>query len=392
MRILFLIDSRIDSPGVGGAETSLRQMIPYFRGAGIEPVVVCFRTRGAEVDGEKDNGYVSYFLDGLSRVQQMREIRRILHDERIDLMHTTLFQADVFGRTAAAGTGVPVVTSLVTIPYDGARIEHDKPATRTKLAVARFVEAMTGVLFADHFHAITQAVKDASVSALRVPENRTTVVYRGRDAQRLGRRSPERRRRVRERLGVSDETFLVLNAGRQDYPKGQTVLLEAMEPLLAREPNALLVIAGRDGAATPELQELMKRKRLNGSVRFLGHRSDVPDLMAAADTFALSSLWEGLACVNIEALALEAPIVASDLPAVREVLDGGVAGILVPPRDPQALAQGLVRIRREAGLGEELARRGRRRFEELFTLERSAQGMIDIYERVARRRPVSPAS
>lgn len=379
MRILFIIDCRIDSPGVGGAETSLREMIPYFRSAGIEPVVAAFLRRGTEVDGERDDSYPVYFLDGLSRLDQVKELRRLMHAERIDLVHTSLFQADVFGRVATAGTGIPVVTSLVTIPYAQARYRHDKYARRGKLAAARLLETATGSFFANRFHAITQAVKDACVDILRVPADRTTVVYRGRDERRLGRRSPERRRRVRQELGIGEDTFLVLNVGRQDYPKGQFVLLEAMEPLLAQEPNARLFIAGRPGAATPELERLLATKRLNDRVRFLGHRKDVPDLMAAADAFALSSLWEGLACVNIEALAMEVPIVASDLPAVREVLDGGNAGLLFALGDAGALARALIRIRRDEGLARTLTEHGRRRFEQHFTLESSAEGMIRIF-------------
>lgn len=389
MRILFIVDCRIDSPGVGGAERSLREMIPYFRRGGIEPVVACFHRRGSDIDGQADDPYPVHVLDGLGRLEQVRELRRILGEERIDLVHTTLFQADVFGRTATAGTKLPVVTSLVNMPYEPARIEHDRNANRPKLAAVRFLETTTGWLFANHFHAITEAVKEAAARSWRVPEHRITVVYRGRDEKRLGRRSPERRHRVRAALGIPDDTFLVLNAGRQEYQKGQFVLLEAMEPLLAEEPNTILVVAGRDGGATPELRKILQQKALGDRVRFLGHRSDLPDLMAAADAFALSSLWEGLGCVNIEALALEVPIVASDLPPVREVVDGGAAGLLFAPGDARALARELVRIRREPGLAVRLAERGRRRFEDLFTLERSAEGMMRIFHQFAQREAAS---
>lgn len=383
MRILFIVDCRIDSPGVGGAERSLREMLPYFRKAGIEPVVACFLRRGDEVDGEKDPEYPVYFLDGLSRVEQVRELRRVMRTERVDLVHTTLFQADIFGRVATAGTGIPVVTSLVNMPYEAARLEHDKNSNRRKLAAVRLLETATGLMFADHFHAITQAVKDAAVTNWRVPPDRTTVVYRGRDEERLGRRSEQRRRRVRESLGVPEDTFLILNAGRQEYQKGQFVLLEAMEPLLEREPDALLLIAGRSGNATARLEEALQRKRVRDRVRFLGHRSDLPDLMVAADVFALSSFWEGLGCVNIEALALEVPIVASDIAPVREVVDDGAAGLLFPPGSAPELARQLMRIRREPGLADAIRARGRSRFEDVFTLERSARGMVDIFERAA---------
>ena len=123
--------------------------------------------------------------------------------------------------------------------------------------------------------------------------------------------------------------------------------------------------AGRAGGATPQLEELLRRKRLDDKVQFLGHRSDLPDLMAAADAFALSSLWEGLGCVNIEALALEVPIVASDLPPVREVVDGGSAGILFPPGGATDLARSLVRLRREPTLADSIRARGRQRFDQV---------------------------
>jgi glycosyltransferase involved in cell wall biosynthesis len=384
MRILFIVDCRIDSPGVGGAERSLREMLPYFRSAGVEPVVACFHRRGDEIDGEKDPEFPVYMLDGMSRLGQVRELRRVMNAERIDLVHTTLFQADIFGRAATAGTGLPVVTSLVNMPYESARLEHDHNASRGKLAAVRLLETTTGRLFANYFHAITRAVKDAAVSNWRIPPERTTVVYRGRDERRLGRRTAERRRRVRESLGVTDDTFLILNAGRQEFQKGQFVLLDAMQPLLEREPKAQLLIAGRPGNATPRLERLLEGKPWRERVRFLGHRSDLPDLMAGADVFALSSLWEGLGCVNIEALALEAPIVASDLPPVREVVDDGSAGLLFEPGNAAELARQLLRIRNEPGLSAAIATRGRRRFEECFTLERSARGMLEIFEIAAR--------
>jgi len=389
MRILFIVDCRIDSPGVGGAERSLREMLPYFRKVAIEPVVAYFHRRGDEIDGEEDPHFPVYTLDGLSRFEQVRELRRVMTAEKVDLVHTTLFQADVFGRIATAGTGLPVVTSLVNMPYEAARLEYDRNVNRWKLAAVQLLETATGLLFVDHFHAITQAVKDGAVRTWRVPPERTTVVYRGRDERRLGRRTPERTRRVRESLGVRESTFLVLNAGRQEYQKGQFVLLEAMVPLLEHEPDTLLLIAGRAGNATAELEALLGRKRLHDRVRFLGHRTDLPDLMAAADAFALTSLWEGLGCVNIEALALEVPIVASDLPPVREVVADGDSGVLFPPGDAQALARELIRLRREPGVSERFARRGRKRFEDLFTLEKSAEGMVRIFRRLANGRAVA---
>ncbi len=390
MRILFIVDCRIDSPGVGGAERSLREMLPYFRDAGIEPVVACFHRRGSEVDRDFDGSegvdYPVYFLEGKSRLEQVRSLRQIMTSERVELVHTTLFQADVFGRTATLGTRLPVVTSLVNMPYESARLEHDKNASPSKIAAVRLLETLTGWFLADHFHAITQAVEVAAVERRLVPPKRTTVVYRGRDERRLGRRTPERRRRVRAELGIADSAFVVLNVARQEYQKGQRVLLEAARTVLARDPTALFVIAGRAGSASAELDRIASLNPHRDRIRFLGHRDDAPDLMAASDVFALSSLWEGLGCVVLEALALELPIVASDLPPVSEVLEAGRAGVLVPKNDAPALAQALVSLRDDPDRAFRIAAEGRRLFEERFTLARSAEGMIKIFESVGASR------
>jgi glycosyltransferase involved in cell wall biosynthesis len=393
MRVLFIVDRRIDAAGVGGAERSLREMLPYFLSEGVEPVVACFHEHGAEVDQTDVPEFPMYDLEGLGRPEQLRKLRRIMLDEHVDLVHTTLFEADVFGRTATLGTRLPVVTSLVNMPYEPARLRHDKNVTPIKLAAVRFLEAATGRLFANHFHAITQAVKDAAVKNWFIPSERVTVVYRGRDERRLGRRTDERRNRVRGALGIPNDSFVILNAARQEYQKGQIVLLDAMERMSSGDDKSLLLIAGRPGNASRELQDFASRSRAKDRIRLLGYRPDVPDLMAASDAFALSSFWEGLGCVLLEALALELPIVASDLPPVREVLDDGKAAVLVPANDASALAQALARVRDDRAYAVSLADRGRRLFESSFTLQHSAEGMMRIFRKTLEsgnhRRPVS---
>ncbi len=379
MKVLFVMDTL----GAGGAERSLQEMLPLFERSGIDVHVACFHRRSVGVEHLVFGRHPVHMLEGGGRASQVRRLRTLLRDESFDLVHTTLFEADVFGRTATAGTGVPVVTSLVNMPYEPARLRNDVHVNRLKLMAARGLEALTGHLFADHFHAITHAVKDAAATTFLIPPRRITVVYRGRDRARLGSRSQERRRRAREALGVSEGRFVVLTVGREEFQKGQTNLVEAF----ARADNrdAELWIAGREGNASPTLAEAIARSGVARQIRRLGHREDVPDLMCAADLFVLPSLWEGLGGVLIEAMALEVPIVASDLPPVREVCEDGASGRLVPAEDPVALAAAVNELRGCPEARTALAKAGRRRFESSFTLERSAAGMIRIFERARAR-------
>jgi len=108
--------------------------------------------------------------------------------------------------------------------------------------------------------------------------------------------------------------------------------------------------------------------------------------MAAADAFALPSLWEGLGCVLIEALALELPIVASDLEPVREVVTRDVTALLAAPGSSEALASALLDLAKEPARRERLARAGRLAFEHSFTLQQSARGMLGIFQQALAHR------
>ena len=377
MNALFLLDNL----GTGGAQRSLQEMLPYFEAGGVNVHVACFQHRDVGIEHLVTARDRLHHLEGESRLAQMRALRKLLGEESIDLLHTSLFVADVFGRAATVGTGIPVVTSLVNMAYEPARHRHDRHVNRLKLGVARGLEAATGHLFCDQFHAITEAVKEAAVRTYRLPRSRITVVHRGRDPERLGRRTLERRVRAREGLGLDDDAFVVLNAARQEFQKGQHHLVEAFAELARERPEAHLLIAGREGNASSVLRDAIAVSGVADRIHLLGHREDLPELLCAADVFAFPSLWEGFGSVLVEVLALELPIVASDLAPIREVCDGGSCGLLVPPEDPRALASALERIADDDGFARSLASAGRKRFESAFTIERSAAGMMEIFER-----------
>lgn len=180
-------------------------------------------------------------------------------------------------------------------------------------------------------------------------------------------------------LGLDDGDKLVLTAARQEYQKGLDVLLDAWPEIGSRLPSARLLMCGREGGQSPTLKR--KAAALGPRVNVVGARSDVADLMCAADVFVLPSRWEGLGGVLIEAMALGAPIVASDLPSVREALDDGRCGRLVPPRQAGDLAEAVLASVHQQKETQRMAERGRERFLTHYTAERVAMEMLGFYER-----------
>lgn len=379
MKLLIVINGL----GTGGAQRSQAEMLPYLAAAGVEPILAVFYRQREGVEASiVSEGYDVRHVAARTPWGRVRGLRRILRDERPDLVHTTILEASLAGRAAAAGTRVPVLTSLVNESYAPVRLS-DPHLNRVKLELVRRVDGWTARHWTDHFHAISETVRRSAIESLAIDPDRITVVERGRDPERLGARTPERRAAVRRAMGLDDAAEVVLQVGRQEYQKGQGDLIDAFDRLAAGRPGLHLWIAGRKGAASEALDAARGRSRFADRIHFLGHREDVPDLMAAADVFAFPSLFEGQGCALIEAMGLGMPIVASDIPVFREALDHEQSGLLVPVGSPAGLAEAIARLLDDRELGGRLGRRSHALFQERYSVERSAQGMIDLYRRVA---------
>jgi glycosyltransferase involved in cell wall biosynthesis len=374
----------INSLGAGGSERSLAEMLPGLVGLGVRPIVTCLRQRNTGVQDEvRANGIEVRVLRGGAFVEHVRELRDIVRSKHIDLVHTSIFESDLAGRLAAAGTGVPVLTTLVNTTYEPVR-RADPRIVPWKLEGIRVIDGWTARHLTSHFHAVGRAVKVSASKALRIPLDQITVIERGRDPIRLGTPSPMRRSVARKRLGIQNEHVLV-NLGRHEFQKGQEHLLEAIRLLRSDGRGTLLLIAGRSGASTRDLLRLQAQRGLQGTVRFLGHRDDVPELLASADVFVLPSLYEGMSGALIEAMALGLPIVASDIDAVREEVEEGGNALLVPPASPHELAKAIGALLHDRKRARSFGLRSREIFEERFTLDRSIGRMRRLYKDIVER-------
>lgn len=374
IRVVYIIDSL--EPG--GAERSLTEMAPELSRLGVEVTVATLRRSNTPLEASLRAAGVPLLAgDNLTAFRAVRRLRRLLRDLKPHIVHTTLFASDLWGRLASVRLPVVRVSSLVNTPGDP-RAQQLLPGARWKRAVLGWVDRTLARHLTDAFHAITVAAKEDAVRRLGVAEHRIRVVYRGRSRHRLGYPSPQRRQQVRQGLGLSGEEPLVLTCARHDRQKGLPVLLRAASVLQQRGLRPRTWIAGKEGGDTEELRRLHQKLGLEDTVRFLGHREDVGDLLAAADLFVFPSLWEGLGCAVLEAMAMGLPVVASDLPAVREALPPG-GGILVPPGDARALAEGIAALLTDRDRAAQMGRLNLQRFEETFTLERAVAGMAEFY-------------
>ncbi len=206
------------------------------------------------------------------------------------------------------------------------------------------------------------------------------------DAPDLSRFQPPARRETRERLrrelGEPEKAPVVLCCGRLRPEKGQDVLLRAAAELRRRVENARIWLAG-DGSHRARWERLAARLGVEDCVRFLGFRTDAPDLMAAADLLCAPSRSEGLGTVALEAHACELPVVASRSGGLPDSVIEGRTGWLVEPEDPRALARALEAALRDPEERRRRAREGRRLILEEFTEARLAERTLAFYQLLA---------
>jgi glycosyltransferase involved in cell wall biosynthesis len=230
---------------------------------------------------------------------------------------------------------------------------------------------------------VSEQVRQVMSARLRYPTDRIDVVPRGRDPAVLGCRTAARRSDTRRALGIGDHEQVVLSVARHEPAKALDQVVEAMSLVARRHPRARLLVAGREGTDTPVVEQAIWRCGMGERVQLLGARDDVGDLLCAADVFVLASRREGMPGSVIEALALEAPVVASDLPQVREVT-GTDAARLTPVDDPHTVAGAVGDLLDDPATAVAQARRGRARFDRSFTIGATAPAMVEFYERALR--------
>ena len=258
----------------------------------------------------------------VSLVNAIGVVRRLRPDVLVGFMFHGIMTARIAGRI----TGVPANVSSIRNERDGSFRERIMRAT-DRLTDAVTVQSCR--LASEIAH-----MRVASSAHVHVIPNYIDVTYF--DAGVC-------RDRTREELGVADDHFLWLAVGRLDEAKDYPNLMSAFSTLSGRHPNARLMIAGT-GPLRSDLDSMIQRLGLGDRVRLLGLRLDMPALYAASDALVLSSAWEGMPNVVLEAMASATPVVATAVGAVPEIVSDGESGLIVPPRDHAALADAMAQM------------------------------------------------
>jgi glycosyltransferase involved in cell wall biosynthesis len=297
-------------------------------------------------------------------------LARLLRREKVDIVQTHLFWPSVLG--LAAGSIARTRVKLVTRHHSDFTTTFNHPWHRR----ADRVQA----LWADKVLAASAAVKRDMVNLEHVPPHKIEVARYGYDFTTLRPAlDSEDRSRLRAELGASEAGPLVATIARLSPSKGHQYLFRALPPVIGRHPGLVLALAGT-GPDGDELRSLAADLGIVDHVRFLGWRSDAPAIMEAADLIVHPSLHEAFCSVIIESMALERPLIASNIAAAPEQIDDGETGLLVPARDPDSITEAMLKVLDDPAWAAELGSEARRRVVERFNFPKMMREYEAMYD------------
>ena len=364
--------------GNGGAEYQLYELVRGLDRTRVDPTVLVLAAGGYWAARIRDLRVVVEEIAGRGSADlgRLRRLRAALRRLAPDVLHTVLWSGNCYGRMAALGLGIPVVIAAE-------RNVIARPAWQ--VAIERVLDRST-----DAYLVNSGAVADGLVTGERLPAPKIRVVHNGIDLTRLPPFSLDRVA-ARRTAGFDPQRRLVAQVGRLTAQKDYPTFLAAAARVAVEVADVDFLVVG-EGELRSELEAEVGRLDLGGRVRFLGLRHDVPALLGAVDVLVLTSRYEGLPNVVIEAMATGAVAVATDVGGVRELLVSGETGFIVPPGDAQAVADAVLAVLRAPESALRTAAAARRRVETEFTVDAMVRRTTELYERcLARTRPAGRA-
>lgn len=374
MKILHVINSL---GGSGGAEHGLVREITRFSDETEQRVVRLFEKD--HLDGELSSAGVDVIPLGLAGSRAgwnwplaVGRLTKVIEAYRPDVIHSSLFTANLVAQFAGRRSGIPVLSTF-TLSGDSRLLKQYQPGAHSWRGwVLRRVASLAARYPSVHFRALTQDALETNCELLAVDSSRATVIPRGIESD-LFPSSPK----TREQLGLPIDGRLLVNVGRQTAQKGHLSLLEAFE-IVRSDVDAHLAIIGREGETSGLLRSTIANKGFDKHVTLVGYTPDVHHYMANADTFVFTSFMEGLGTAVLEAMVMGVPVVAYDIPPVREITNEGRFARLIDAGDYKSFAEAVLDV-----LAGDIGENPREWVRQKFTIDQVAPQVEGLLERVA---------
>jgi len=283
------------------------------------------------------------------------QLARLIKKGHYQIVHTHTAKAGFLGRIAARLSGTPIIVHTL----HGTTF-HDSIHPLIKKFYIEFERFVA--YFTDMFIAVGDDLKKKYLNKKIGSAERYTTIHSGFDLNTFveaGNLSDADRRLELNKLGISENNFVIGTVSRLEPRKGHIYLFEAAKRIVSQIPNTKFLIVG-EGYYRQRLEQQAEQLNLSDFIKFLGYRADIAKIISLFDVFLLTSLWEGLPRVLVQAALLGKPIVTFDVEGAREIVENGVNGFIVPLRNVELLAQKLLVFARNLDLAQNMGRRGKK--------------------------------
>ena len=309
--------------------------------------------------------YVTLKRGGQFDVSLIWRLRELIRREKIDVIMSTLFHADLMGALVGKWAGAKAVFSWETI------------SSPHWLIPRRLYPYRVAIKNVDRVISVSQATAKWLHEERGVSPRQIEVIPYGVDLERFVKRPDPA---LRRELGIPEKAPVIGMVARLQPQKGHIYLFEAALSIIKEAPDVRFVLVG-GGPDTDTLKARVKEMGLDACFHFLGYRDDVPRLLGMFDIFTLPSLFEGLPNVVLEAMSCSLPVVATPVDGTKEAVVPDVTGILVPEKSPAPLADALLKLLKNPGLAKSMGDEGRKRVEDHFSLRMQVERFQNLYTR-----------
>jgi glycosyltransferase involved in cell wall biosynthesis len=369
----------VDSLNVGGTETQAVELALRMPANAYSTTLGCLSAKGPLLDRLKGSDVlVEEFhpkggLDSPGGFYETLRLAVYLRRGRFQVLHAHDLWSNLMGVPAALLARVP---AIISSQRDLSHFDWYRGIKRKAL---RQIQCMSSVLLAN-----ATPIRDALVAEDGFPPSKLRVIHNGVDTSKF-----QAGVRDRERLfpGLEDGKLVVLVGNMHSDVKGHPWLIAAAPAVLKEFPETRFVLAG-DGEARVTFERQVEELGVGGNFRFLGSRTDVPDILASCDIAVLPSKAEGLPNAVLEYMAAGLPTIVSRVGGNPELVQDGVTGLLVPPQDSAALEQALLRLLRDEEFSRRIGANGQRMAIQDFSFERLVREVDELYSDLLAKKAV----
>lgn len=356
--------------GAGGAEKLLSMSLPYLDRDTFDYQVVYLFKNMIDLVPEFERQGIPVSCLNMGKAYDLRVVFKLFHllrERKIDILHTHLPYTGIVGRPAAILAGVKAIVST----------EHGLMESYHRLT------RLGSVLTYPLNHATIAVSQAVARSILRCKTTRPETIHVVYNAIDLGdlksiHTDPEL---VKKSLGIDGHGLVVGTVSHIRPEKGHQYLVEAARLVLEQRPEVRFVIVGRERKRKDliRLEELAQHLGIRDRIIFTGFREDALQIMTTFDVFVLPSIWEAFGIVLLEAMSLGKPVVATHVDGIPEVIDEGVNGFLVAPRNPEQLALRILDLLSNDALRNRMGEEGRKKVRDGFGIERMVKEVEQVY-------------